>query len=165
MAGQPHLEAAPSQRAVASASRRSCTTALARLDPQRTSACLYPDRAAPAPRRAPVAFGHIATHCGWDPLPSAACALAPLVGRAACSQCAHGNVWTSSDHVVWHSSRLCHLTRFRGGVTSRFPADRLPLLEPVGFSERILLTLSLGWASLLPLFCLVCSLSHQFGYL
>lgn len=163
MAGQQYLETAPGQRAVASTSRRSCTTALARLDPQRTSACLYPAHAAPTPRRASAASLCFATQHGRDPLPGAACALAPLVGRAARSQCAHGNFWASSDHVVWHPSRLCYLTRFRCGVTSRFPADRLPLLEQAGFSERNLLASFPGWVSLLPLFCLVCSPSHQFG--
>jgi hypothetical protein len=48
-------KAASGERAVASASRRSSTTALARLEPQRTSAGLYPTRAAPTPRSKPVA--------------------------------------------------------------------------------------------------------------
>src|SRR6266536_1130316 len=120
---------------------------------------------APTPRRAPAAFCRIPTHHGRNPLPGAACALAPLVGRAARPQCAHGNFWASSDHVVWHPSRLCHLTRFRGGVTSRFPAARLPLLGQAGFSERILLTSFPGWVSLLPLFCLACSPSRQFDWI
>jgi hypothetical protein len=137
----------------------------ARLEPQRTSACLYPARAAPTPRRAPAASRRFATHHGRDPLPGAACALAPLVGRAARSQCAHGNFWASSDQVIRLPSRLCHLTRFRSGLTSRFPADRLSLLEQAGFSERFFMASFPGWVSLLPLFCLVCSPSHQFGWI
>jgi hypothetical protein len=74
MAGQQYLKTAPGKPAAASASRRSRTTALARLEPQRTSACLYPARAAPTPRRAPAAFCRIPTHHGRDPLPGAACA-------------------------------------------------------------------------------------------
>ena len=73
--------------------------------PQRTSACLYPARAAPTPRGAPATFRRFATHHGCDPLPCAACALAPLVGRAARSQCAHGNFWASSDHVCLASQQ------------------------------------------------------------
>lgn len=139
MAGQEHLEATPGQRAAPPAPGGWSAALVARLESQRTSACLHPTRAAPTPRRAPAASLGFASHHGRNPLPGAACALAPLVGRAARSQCAHGNRWASSDHVVWHPNRFCHLTRFRGGVTSRFRADRLLLLEQAGFSDRILL--------------------------
>ena len=135
MAGRQNLEAAPGQCAAASALHWPLPTALARLESQRTSACLYPARAAPTPRSEPVASRRFATPRERDPLPGATCALAPLVGRAARSQCAPGNFWTSRDQVVRHPSRLCHLTRFRDSLTLRFSADRLPLLGQAGFSE------------------------------
>jgi hypothetical protein len=106
---------------------------LARLEQERASACLYPTRAAPTPRSKPVASRHFATHCPRDPLPGAACALTPLVGQAARSQRAPGNVWASCDQVVRHPSRLCLLTRFSDSLTSRFPANRLPLFGHAGF--------------------------------
>jgi hypothetical protein len=85
------------------------------LEPQRTPACLYPARATPTPRSEPVACRRFATHCGRDPLP---CALSPLVGRAARSQCTPSNGWASHDQVVRHPRRLCYLARISFGLTS-----------------------------------------------
>ena len=88
------------------------TTALARLEPQSPPACLYPARATPTPRSEPVvSHHHFATHRGGDPLPCAARALAPLVGRAARSQCSRMLCSQCGYYPVRSAWRVCCLSR------------------------------------------------------
>src|SRR5260370_17077216 len=91
--------------------------------------------------------------------------MGPLGGQGDGARWGRGNLGQRSDPFFGHPSGFCPLARFGGGVTSLFPADRLPLLEPAGFSEQILLASFPGWVSLLPLFALVCPPFPQFGCL
>ena len=77
---------------LASAPGWSRAAALARLEPERTPACLYAARATPTHRGEPAASRRsFATHSRRDPVPRAACPFSPLVGRAVRSQCAYFN--------------------------------------------------------------------------
>jgi hypothetical protein len=118
MEWQRYSEAAPGQRALASAPGWFCPTALARLEPQSPPARLHAARAPATPRGQPLATGHReATHHGRHPLPRAARALASVVGSTAGSQCPSSNRRASHDQVVRRPGCLCRLARFSDNVT------------------------------------------------
>ena len=136
-----------------------CPAALARLEPESTSARLYAARATPTPRGEPAASRRrFATHRGCDPFPRAARALAPLVGRAAGSQCARSNSWASDDQSCSASQKALPprsvWRRLNIRLDSRWlPSSRTSLLlrvEPHGLFSWLVLTSS----SLLPCFAL-----------
>jgi hypothetical protein len=166
VAGQQHLEAG------------ACVSVL-----------LHPLRAGPAPLRLRE-IGlvenidmSVSSSCGTN-ASTCACCLPPLrhpprtrssPGRSVRTRASRG----PSGSLAMRARKLLGKSRSRCLASQRalpphsvsrrrnfaFPTDRLPLLEQAGLSERSLLVSFPGWVSLLPLFCLVCSPSNQFGWI
>ena len=122
MEWQCDREASPGECAAASAPGGSRIVALAGLESQRPPTRLSAAHATATHRGEPIASRRFATHRGRDPLPCAARALAPLVGRAVGSQCASSNRRSRHDQAFRHPRKLCCLARVGDGLTPRFPA-------------------------------------------
>jgi hypothetical protein len=99
MEWQCDCEASPGECAAACAPGRSRTIALAGLESQRPPTRLSAAHATATHRGEPIASRRFATHRGRDPLPCAARALAPLLGRAVGSQCASSNRRSRHDQA------------------------------------------------------------------
>src|SRR5690242_16357664 len=124
-----HGETAAGERPVASAPGWVCSTSLARLEPEKTSACLHTTRATPAHRNDPVAsYCHFTTHHRYDPVPRAAGTLTSRLSRAVGSQCAISHRSSSHDQALRHPSHFCYLARVNDGLIPRFSATRALLL-------------------------------------
>lgn len=147
MEWQRDLEAAPGKCAAASAARGSRPLALARLEPQSTPTGLHAARSAPTHRDEPVAARHFAIHPRRDPLPVAADACSPLVGRAVGSQRASFNSWVRHDQAFRHPSTFCCLARVGDGVTPHLPTTSFLLLGQLRHSEWLLMAFFPGFSS------------------
>jgi hypothetical protein len=100
MAGRQNREAAPGQRAAASAPGGFCPAVLARLESESPSARLPAPRATPTPGDEPVASRrHFPTSRGGHPFPGAARAFASRLARAAGSQCPSFHRWSRHDQA------------------------------------------------------------------
>lgn len=167
MAWPNHGEAAAGERTVASAPGWFCSTALARLEPQSSSACLHPTRATPAHRNDPVAsICYFATYHSSDPVPRTAGTLTSRLSRAIGSQCAFSHRSASHDQALWHPSHFCYLARVNGGVIPHFSAISFRLLGYLRRSERHLVTFFPAFPLLLPLWLsLLLILSFRTGSL
>jgi hypothetical protein len=89
------------------------------LEPERAPARLHAARAIPTYRGEPAACRRsFATPSRRAPFPRTASARSPLVGRAAGSQCASSNGWSSHDQAVRHPRTLCHLARAGDSLTA-----------------------------------------------
>lgn len=151
MARRCYQKAASGQCPAPSACRWFGPTALVRLEPQRTPARLYPAGATPT-HRDELASSHrrFVTPSRRDPVPCAASALAPLMGRAAGSQCASSNSRSRHDQALRHPSHLCCIARVGGGLTPPFPAVSFLLLGQLRCSEPHLMAFFLVFPHLLP---------------
>lgn len=151
MERQSDHKATAGKSAVTSAAGGFGPTALARLEPPRTSACLYPACATPAHGSEPVASCcRFASQRGGNPLPCPASALAPLLAGVAGSQCASSNRWSRHDQALWHPSIFCGFARVGDGLTPSLSATKFFLLGPLRGSERPLLAFFPDFSSPLP---------------
>src|SRR5579884_2392742 len=117
MERERYAEAAPGQRTLASAPGGCCPAALARLEPENPSACLYPARAPPASGNESVTTRRFATRSVRHPVARTTCAVSSLVARATGSQCSRIHRWASDDPGVRRPGRLCRLARVGDGLT------------------------------------------------
>jgi len=144
-------KAASGERAVASAPGGFCSAPLARLEPERTSACLHAARATPVPGDTFVTSDrYFATHRGGDPLPCATSAFASLLARAAGSQCAYSYCWSRHHQALWHPSHFCGFARLDDSLTQRLPTTAVFYSDPFAAPCSTSWPFSLAFPSLLP---------------
>ena len=159
-----HQEATPGEREARIrlwSGMRRC--GYARLEPQTVSAPLSAGRATSTHRGEPGVTRRFARHRAGHPVPRAASAYAPFLGRATRSERACPNREPGDDQSVRRPRVLCHLARSGEGVTlsgqlwdTLFSDKRA---SPAGDACASFP----AWFSLLPFFCLFCSLSRWFS--